>query len=137
VYLSSVAWSELYNDGKLDILLAGTPDGSTYITKIYGNNATLANTVPGAPSGISASVSGSSATLHWNKNHPIQKRPQNGLSYISATVQLRGGINTLSPMANVNNGYRKVVRLGNTNQQDTTWTEKICLMEIFIGVFRQ
>jgi hypothetical protein len=44
---SSVAWGDYDNDGRLDILLTGSPDGSyPYIAKVYHNNT------PVAPTGV-------------------------------------------------------------------------------------
>ncbi len=38
VYQSSVAWGDYDNDGDLDILLTGTTNGTTAVSKIYRNN---------------------------------------------------------------------------------------------------
>ncbi|MDI6767022.1 MAG: FG-GAP-like repeat-containing protein [Bacteroidota bacterium] len=121
VYRSSVAWGDYDNDGDLDILLCGiTPSGP--VLKIYQNDGITFNTVPNAPTGLSDSVLGNTITLIWNKATDTET-PQNGLTYNLRIGTEDNGINNLSPMADVSNGYRRVVCFGNTNH-DTAWTIK-------------
>ncbi|MBU0558865.1 MAG: VCBS repeat-containing protein, partial [Bacteroidetes bacterium] len=121
VGFSSVAWGDYDNDGDLDILLTGSTN-SILISKIYQNTGTTFNTPPTATSGLTASISGSKATVSWLKATDAQT-PKNGLTYNLRIGTSPNGINTQSPMANVSSGYRRVVKLGNTNH-DTTWTVK-------------
>ncbi|MBI3193607.1 MAG: VCBS repeat-containing protein, partial [Ignavibacteriae bacterium] len=121
IFRGSVKWGDYDNDGDLDILLTGNA-GSDVVSKIYQNNGTTFNTQPTAPSGLTVTPSGSDVSFRWNKSTD-QQTPQNGLSYNLRIGKDTNGFNKLSPMANVSNGYRRVVRMGNTNL-DTTWTIK-------------
>ncbi len=96
--------------------------GGGYISKIYRNNGTTFNTSPTSPSGLAATESGTSISFKWNRATDPQT-PSPGLTYNLRIGTSLNGINTQSPMANLSNGYRKVVRLGNTNH-DTSWTIK-------------
>ncbi len=118
---SDVSWGDYDSDGDLDILLTGY-NGSNEISKIYRNNGTTFNSPPTAPAGLSATTSGSDATLQWSPATDAQT-PQNGLNYNLRIGTSTGAINTQSPMANVSNGHRRVVQLGSVNQ-NTSWTVK-------------
>ena len=121
VNFSSVAWGDYDNDGDLDILLTGR-SGSGYFSKIYRNNNLTPNSAPTAPSGLSASTTGSDVTFSWNKSSDAET-PQNGLSYnlYVGTSSHNGQVK--SPMSDISSGFRRVVQIGNANQNNS-WTFK-------------
>lgn len=120
-YFSAHAWGDIDNDSDLDLFLSGSR-GDTIITKIYKNENLFYNSVPDPPTNLSASFSGNDITFKWNRSFDTET-PQNGLSYnlIIGTTPNSG--NKLTAMSNRENGFRKVLSLGNVNQ-DTIWTIK-------------
>ena len=123
VYVSSVAWGDYDNDGDLDILLTGQMlANGTIITKIYRNNINTINTAPSAPTNLIPSIIGNAVNLSWSKATD-KETAQNGLTYNLRVGTTPGGSEIVSPMANVNTGYRKIPQLGNTNH-NTRWTIK-------------
>ncbi|MBS4029170.1 MAG: T9SS type A sorting domain-containing protein, partial [Ignavibacteriales bacterium] len=122
VSYSSVAWGDYDNDSDLDILLTGLTSGGIAVSKIYKNNGVSINTAPAPPFGLSSTIIGSSVTLRWLKSTDTET-PSSGLHYNIRLGTSSNAINTQSPMADVGNGFRRVVQLGNANQ-DTFWTIK-------------
>jgi len=123
VFDGAIAWADYDNDGDLDILLNGDRiEFGVFITKIYRNNIAVKNTAPKAPTNLTFSLLGTSVTLNWDKSTD-NETPQNGLTYNFRLGKTPGGSEVVSPMASVSNGYRRVVRLGNTNQRNS-WTIK-------------
>ncbi|MBN2789272.1 MAG: VCBS repeat-containing protein [Candidatus Delongbacteria bacterium] len=120
VEYSSAAWGDYDNDGDLDILLSGDTGGSGSISKIYRNNSAPKNTPPSAPTGLSVVSDRFDATLTWNKSTDAQT-PQDGLSYNLYISTTSGNDEIKSSMSDASNGYRKVVSLGNINQ-NTSYT---------------
>ncbi|MBI3193020.1 MAG: VCBS repeat-containing protein, partial [Ignavibacteriae bacterium] len=136
VQQGSVAWGDYDNDGDLDILLTGGFDysGNDYDTqyaKIYRNstippfnlsqqNEATFNVGPTAPTGLTATRSGNSISFKWNRATD-PNTPSPGLTYNLRIGTTANGVNVQSPMADVASGYRRVVRMGNTNH-DTSWT---------------
>ncbi len=120
VRFSSVAWGDYDNDGDLDILLTGESDNGK-IAKIYKNNNIIFNSIPTTPTNLNSTVSGSNVTFNWNKSTD-NKTPQNGLHYNLVIGTAPNSVNTLSPMADKATGFRRVVRLGNS--QTNSWTIK-------------
>ena len=122
VFGSSLAWGDYDKDGDLDILLAGNPFwASSGITKVYRNNLLTLNNLPTTPAGLIASVNGNSVSLNWSPATDAET-PQQGLTYNLRVGTTPGGSEIMSPMAN-SNGTRKVVQMGNVNQ-NTNWRLK-------------
>ncbi|RIK75033.1 hypothetical protein DCC62_14105 [candidate division KSB1 bacterium] len=126
---SSAAWGDYDNDGDLDILLTGRDDADNRFAKIYRNDGSVFNTVPAAPTNLSQSVSGNSVTFTWAASTDTQT-PSAGLTYNLMVGTTSNGIDINSPMADVSNGYRRVVRLGGVNL-NTSWT----LYDLPVGTY--
>jgi hypothetical protein len=117
----STTWGDYDRDGDLDILFTGSTASSANASKIYRNNVTTTNTAPTEPTGLMASVNGNSVALNWGPATD-DETPQQGLTYNLRVGTTPGGSEIMSPMAN-SNGTRKVVQMGNVNQ-NTNWTLK-------------
>ncbi|GAB3333886.1 hypothetical protein GCM10027299_41740 [Larkinella ripae] len=111
---SSGAWGDYDNDGRLDLLNTGYAGGRS-MTRLYRNTSAIANTRPTAPSGLTSvrSADGKSAVLSW-KPATDGQTPQVGLTYNLYVSETPGGQNVLSPSADQNSGFRRVVRVGNS-----------------------
>ena len=132
-YFGAVAWADFDNDGDLDILVTGS-DGvgipnSSFAraqTMLFRNNNGIANTPPTAPTTLSAVRSNNFVALTWAKSTDAQTRttspPQlpSSTNYSGLKYQLRvgttpGGLDTESPLADLSNGYHRVVRVGDAS----------------------
>jgi len=122
VQYSSVAWGDYDNDGDMDILLTGYSSSGSHISRIYRNDVLTTNAVPDAPANLSVSVSEDDVTLSWDKSTDTETA-QNALTYNLRIGTSSGGIQSVSPMANVSNGYRRVPALGNSNHNNS-WVIK-------------
>jgi hypothetical protein len=115
--LGSVSWADFDNDGRLDLLLTGTTAGFTYITRLYHNDAPLANTPPSAPGDLTVSgVTTSSVVLGWSAAADTETAAA-GLSYNLRVGTSPGAADVVGPMANTGvptqpNGLRRIPALG-------------------------
>lgn len=118
----SIKWGDYDNDGDLDLLIAGWNDIHGRVTSIYRNNNIMTNTAPLAPNNLSATQNDDQVTLTWDKSSD-NETPQAGLTYNIFIGNTLGSTNIMSPMADISNGYRRVAKIGNTNQNNS-WVLK-------------
>jgi hypothetical protein len=118
---SSAAWADYDNDNDLDLLVTGSIEGGR-VCRLYRNGASAINARPTAPSGLSGSGVGNVATVSWNSSDD-DTTPASTLSYNVVLAAETGGVTLSSPMADLTNGYRRVVRPGNAGQNQG-WTFK-------------
>jgi parallel beta-helix repeat protein len=116
---SAAAWGDYDNDEDLDIFIAGWVLGLGATTRIYRNNATFPNNTPSAPQDVQVSVTDTTATFSWRPAADLETHSA-ALTYNIRLGTTAGGSELVSPMA-LNNGWSKVVRMGNCGQ-DTSWT---------------
>jgi hypothetical protein len=115
-------WADYNNDGKLDLLYCGEND-SSFFTKLFKNNlAITANSAPSAPKGLVSLVSNDTVALSWRKATDDSTH-QKSLTYNLRVGKTLGKIDIVSPMSDITNGFRRIVSIGNTNN-DTIWTIK-------------
>jgi hypothetical protein len=114
---SSVAWGDYDNDGDLDILMAGLSTLDR-VAKVYRNNSPTANTIPAAPANLLATPGANVVSLTWDKSTDTETA-QDGLSYNLYVGSSASSVDRKSPMADLTNGYRRVVGKGSV-QTDTT-----------------
>jgi hypothetical protein len=115
-------WADYDNDGDLDVAICGTDTSNTfgeYITRIYENNLNVPNNSPAKPHISNVIVSGSDVMLEWIASSD-DHTPQNSLTYNLRIGTAPGESDILNPMANENNGFRKLISMGNTNFK-TNW----------------
>lgn len=114
-----VAWGDVDNDGKLDIAIIGRRGGSINSGQsliVYQNRDLAPNQIPSEPDGLSASPEADSVVLTWN--------PPAGNNQYSYNVWIGNSPTDLSfksPLAHLpgsNDGYRKVVSLGNAYKRE-------------------
>ncbi len=116
---ASSDWGDYDNDGDLDLLVLGSLTGdTTYVSKVYRNNGSVANTPPSVPANTDQILNGSVLTLSWDAPADAQT-PQNGLTYNLRVGTTSGGSDIVSPSSDLTTGKRRLPGMGNV-QQGTT-----------------
>jgi hypothetical protein len=126
VYEAALAWGDYDGDQDIDILLTGSIGGyPDYlpVARIYRNDGAPTNSLPFAPNGLSALLSGDRVTLNWDASTDGETAPA-GLSYNLRIGTTPSGDEIWSAMADPTTGCRRVVQLGNA-QKRTSWTVKL------------
>jgi Concanavalin A-like lectin/glucanases superfamily/Bacterial Ig domain/FG-GAP-like repeat/Regulator of chromosome condensation (RCC1) repeat/Immunoglobulin domain/IPT/TIG domain len=129
-YSGTVTWAEFDNDGKLDILLAGT-DGvldrfqlARSQTALFRNNNNVSNTPPTAPTSLVSTRTNNFVSLTWAKSTDAQTRTilvgapitnYDGLKYQLRVGTSPGGIQIESPGSDSSSGFRRIVQVGDAS----------------------
>ncbi len=108
----SASFADYDNDNDLDIYVAFIEHGSYF----FRNDTNAKNTPPLPPSALSAEVSADTAFLSWNAASDAETAAA-GLTYNVRLGTTPGGIDVVSPMADIATGYRRIVALGNADQR--------------------
>ncbi len=109
----ALAWADCDTDGDVDLAISGVGFDLGFVTQLKRNDITTPNTSPSAPSSLTASLTGSTATFSWlAASDP--RTPVAGLTYNLMVGTTPGGSNILGPQANTANGFRLLPAPGNT-----------------------
>ena len=108
-WLGTVAFADVDGDADLDIAQIGVDSSGQRITKIYRNNLAGSFPLPAVPDQLSHVVAGSSATLSW-------QGPGAATTFNVRIGTTPGGVNIVTPMANITTGRRRLAALGNAAQ---------------------
>jgi hypothetical protein len=109
------AFGDYDNDGRLDVLLVGTTVNGDPLCEVWINDEPETNTVPTAPAGLNAVLTGGGMQLHWNPAIDAQTS-SNGLSYNVRIGTTPGGSEVVGPEAN-SDGWRLLPALGNAQMR--------------------
>ncbi|MHC1704740.1 MAG: FG-GAP-like repeat-containing protein [Tenuifilaceae bacterium] len=102
-------WGDYNNDGNLDFVKNGL---------LFSNNYNTPNIAPSAPVNINASLAGFDAFLSWeDPKNPV------GVTYNIRIGTTSGGTQIMSPMSDIQTGYRKIPIMGNA-QNNKSWIIK-------------
>lgn len=113
------AWGDVDGDGDLDVALSGLARNFRVLSSLYENLQRSVNTPPEAPSGLTASVNESAVMLTWSGAVDGQSSV-NGLTYNLRVGTTPGGVELVSPMADVVTGRRYMAAPGNLFH-NTSW----------------
>jgi hypothetical protein len=115
VYNSCLSWIDYDDDNDLDLFLSGFT-GTEQYTALLRNDIKSSNTIPEPPQNLDVVVGINTATFSWDAGSDTQT-PEEGLSYNLRIGRVEDGVSTMSPMADLNDGFRKVLKYGNAQQQ--------------------
>lgn len=110
---ASAAWADVDQDGKLDLLTLGMGVGSTRQFHLLKNLDATANFVPGAPLNPTFQIIGDEVLLSWQEPTNVSSQVyKDGISYQVVVGTTSGGIDRVSPQADLVTGFRRVVKFG-------------------------
>ncbi|HTY86701.1 MAG TPA: FG-GAP-like repeat-containing protein [Candidatus Acidoferrum sp.] len=109
----SVAWGDYDGDGRLDVLLTGSTNGSASgaVAQIWRNTIATANTPPSAPTGLTYSILSNLVVFSWNAASDAQT-PTASLTYNLRVGTTPGGGDIVNPMS-ASSGWRRLPQNGN------------------------
>lgn len=121
---NAVVCGDYDNDSDLDLLLAGSFEnpigGNNSTVALYRNETVEINIPPSSPSGLSYEVIGTDVILQWDTASD-DKTPTSGLNYNIRVGSQPDNMDFYSALADLSDGYRRIVRTGNTGG-NTSWS---------------
>jgi hypothetical protein len=115
----SINWGDFDNDRDLDLFISGLMINPS---RLYRNNVSETNNPPIQPQTTSVEVQGNQVRLNWYRTDDDLTLPA-GLTYNIRVGTNPGGVDIVSPMAEIATGFRKIAKMGNVFQ-DTSWVIK-------------
>jgi hypothetical protein len=115
----SIDWGDYDNDRDLDLFISGL---GFHPSRIYRNNISAVNNPPTRPQTLPTEIQGNQARLRWGRASDDLTAAA-GLTYNIRVGTTPGGIDIVSPMADITTGFRKIVGIGNAFE-DTAWVIK-------------
>ena len=114
-YQTQVGWGDYNNDGNLDFFESGMAyerPNDIPSFKIFKNNMATVNHLPGLATNLKHEIVGFDIKLSWTK--AIDENCPTGSLYYNIRVGTSpGGIDIISPMSDLTNGFRKIPAIGN------------------------
>ncbi len=107
----TAGFGDYENDGRLDVLLAGTDESGDNFCGVWLNDSPLSNSVPAAPAGLAVTLLGGIVQFHWNPATD-NETPSAGLSYNLRVGTAPGNGNVVAPDSEPT-GFRLLSALGN------------------------
>lgn len=122
---ANARWADQDKDGDLDFILTGYSYQFPYNAgEVYNNqlSVSLANTIPNTPSGLTTTVNNYNILFDWNTATDNQT-PSLGLNYNISVGTTPGGVEIVSPQADLQSGFRRKAEVGNTGSS-SAWRLK-------------